>query len=60
MSGSCHLILRMSNKKWDAPEYESLQLSLNQLSYPEESYLKNQLNTIQEGITKLQAGQRVI
>jgi hypothetical protein len=41
-------------------EYESLQLSFNQQSYPEESYLKNQLNTIQEGITKLQAGQRVI
>jgi hypothetical protein len=41
-------------------EYESLQLSFNQQSYPEESSLKNQLNTIQEGITKLQAGQRVI
>ena len=41
-------------------EYERLQLSLNQQSYPEKSSLKNQLNTIQEGITKLQAGQRVI
>jgi hypothetical protein len=41
-------------------EYESFQLSLNQQSYPEESSLKNQLNTIQEGIIKLQAGQRAI
>lgn len=41
-------------------EYESLQLSFNQQSYPEESSLKNQLNTIQEGIAKLQVGQRVI
>jgi hypothetical protein len=41
-------------------EYESLQVSLNKQSYPEESSLKNQLNTIQEGITKLQVGQRVI
>jgi hypothetical protein len=41
-------------------EYESLQLSFNQQSYPEESSLKNQLNTIQEGINKLQTGQRVI
>jgi hypothetical protein len=41
-------------------EYKSLQLSLNQQSYPEESSWKNQLNTIQEGITKLQAGRRVI